>query len=395
MATFEEGVSETLQALRRHGPATRSKLAKLAGLSRSAVNLRLDALTASDLIRGSQGEASTKGRPADLFTFHERRGWLLVGDIGATKFRAGLCDLSGNVVVEESAEVNVAEGPEAVLGVVLECFEKFVAATDVDRESILGVGVSVPAPVKSGAGMTVNPPIIPRWNRFDVPAWFAPHFACPVYLEKDANAMALGEARLTFPGVENLLMVKIGTGIGSGMVHHGELFRGADGAAGDLGHTQLALIDADEGPLCKCGNHGCLEAYAGGWAILRDLQDVGKPVQTQDDLVALLQSGDPEAIRLVRRSGRYVGAAIASAVNMVNPRVVVLGGRMVTAGGDHLFASIREMVYRRSLPLATVDLQIIRSSLYPRAGLMGLSHLVADAILSPEQIGRLVRRPGR
>ncbi|WP_109474644.1 ROK family transcriptional regulator [Ornithinimicrobium cavernae] len=395
MATFEEGVSETLQVLRHHGPATRSKLALISGLSRSAVNLRLDALLGANLVRGSQGEASTKGRPADLFAFHERRGRLLVADIGATKFRAGLCDLSGSVEVEESIEVDVAGGPESVLGIVLECFERFLKATNVDREVILGVGVSVPAPVKSGAGMTVNPPIIPRWNRFDVPAWFAPHFACPVYLEKDANAMALGEARLAFPGIENLLMVKMGTGIGSGMVHNGQLFRGADGAAGDLGHTQLALIDADEGPLCKCGNHGCLEAYAGGWAILRDLQETGAAVDTQDDLVALLASGHPEAIRLVRRAGRYVGAAIASAVNMVNPRVVVLGGRMVAAGGDHLFASIREMVYRRSLPLATAELQITRSSLYPRGGLIGLSHLVADAILAPEQIGRLVSKTDR
>lgn len=393
MSTFDEGISQTLALLRRRGPLTRAEIVAESGLSRSGVNLRLDALTQAQLTRGLTGEVATRGRPADVFAFHERRGRLLVADVGATKFLAGLCDLAGAVEAEDTVEIDVAEGPEPVLGVVLDCFQRFIAETGTDRNAVLGVGISVPAPVRSGAGMTVNPPIIPRWNRFDVPAWFAPHFDCPVYLEKDVNAMAFGESRVTYPDTENLLMVKAGTGIGSGLVHNGRLFRGADGAAGDLGHTQLALIDADEGPLCKCGNHGCLEAYAGGWAILRDLQAAGRDVHSQDDVVTLLHSGDPEAVGLVRRAGRYLGVAIASAVNLVNPRVVVVGGRMVSAGGDHLFAGIREMVYRRSLPLATADLEIARSTLYPRAGLIGLSHLVADAILSPDQIGRLVPRP--
>jgi len=186
------------------------------------------------------------------------------------------------------------------------------------------------------------------------------------------------------------MLVKLGTGIGSGMIHHGRLYRGADGAAGDLGHTPVTAMADDQGPLCKCGNHGCLEAYAGGWALVRDLQEAGRDVRTQQDLVDLIQSGDPEALRLVRRAGRLVGSAVASAVNLVNPRVVILGGRIASAGGDQLVAGIREMVYRRSLPLATAELRIERSTLYPRSGLIGLAHLVGDEILAPEQIGRLL-----
>lgn len=393
MASFEEGISETLAVLRRKGPMTRSAIVGESGLSRSAINLRLDALLEAGLVTGGQGEVPTKGRPADIFSFNSTRGKLLAADIGVTGFRTGLCDLAGNIEGMHAQDADVSVGPDVILGQVMEAFDRLLADAGTTHDAILAIGVSIPAPVKANAGMSVSPPIIPRWNRFDVPAWFATRFGCPVFLEKDANAMAFGEARAAFPDSDPLFMVKIGTGIGTGMVHDGRLFRGADGAAGDIGHTALEIRDIDQGPLCKCGNHGCLESYAGGWAIIRDLQEGGADVSTERDLVQLLSAGDPEAVRLVRRAGRLVGGAIASAVNLLNPRVVVVGGGIAAAGGDHLFAGIREMVYRRSLPLATSELQIVRSPLYPRAGLIGLAHLVGDEILSAAQIGQLLEPP--
>lgn len=390
MASFDEGISRTLSLLRRKGPLTRAEMVLDSGLSRSAINLRLEALTNADLVRAVQGEVATKGRRADLFDFNPARGKLLAADIGATKMRVGLCDLAGAIEIEEALLVDVAAGPEPVLEMVLGCFERLLDKSGTTRNQVLGLGISLPAPIKSGAGMSVSPPIIPRWNRFDVPAWFASHFSCPVFLEKDANAMAYGEARAVFPEVEDLMMVKIGTGIGSGIIHRGELFRGADGAAGDLGHVQIGLLDEDDGPLCKCGNYGCLEAYASGWAMLRDLQAAGVDATSPDDLVALIASGNPEAMALVRQAGRLVGSAIAWSVNLVNPRVLVVGGRVASAGGDHFVAGIREMVYRRSVPLATAELKIVCSTLYPKAGLIGLVHLIGDAILAPDRIGRLL-----
>jgi len=390
MATFSEGISETLALLRRKGPLTRAEIVAETGLSRSAVTLRLDALQSAQLVTNGTGEVATKGRPADRFEFNPERGKLLAVDIGVTKFRAGLCDLGGDIEAEVNLDSDVTDAPEVLLEAIERAFDSLLEGSGTSRADILGLGMSLPAPIKHGAGMSVSPPIIPRWNRFDVADWFTERFACPVFLEKDANAMAVGEAREAGPDVEDLMLVKLGTGIGSGMIHHGRLYRGADGAAGDLGHTPVTAMADDQGPLCKCGNHGCLEAYAGGWALVRDLQEAGRDVRTQQDLVDLIQSGDPEALRLVRRAGRLVGSAVASAVNLVNPRVVILGGRIASAGGDQLVAGIREMVYRRSLPLATAELRIERSTLYPRSGLVGLAHLVGDEILSPEQINRLL-----
>lgn len=392
MASFDEGISETLSLLRRKGGMTRAEIVTETGLSRSGVNLRIDALLDARLVVGSARDGVAKGRPAEVFSFNSRRGKLLAADVGATKFRAGLCDLGGDVESEIEMPSDVSAGPEVLLTSVLECFEKFLVDTGTEADEILGIGLSLPAPVKRGSGMSVNPPIMPLWNRFDVPAWFAERFACPVFLEKDANAMAYGEARFAHPEADDLLLVKIGTGIGSGLVQDGRLYRGADGAAGDLGHIPMSLPGEDEGPLCKCGNNGCLEARAGGWAILRDLQAAGSPVQVQDDLTAALAAGDPTAVQLARRAGQVIGTAVASAVNLLNPRVVVLAGHLVAAGGDHLLPAIRERVYSRSLPLATSELSIVASTLHPREGLVGLAHLVSDGILEPGQIGRLVDR---
>lgn len=392
MATFEEGISDTLSLLRRKGPMTRAEIVAETGLSRSAVNLRIDALLTARLVIGSARETATKGRPAEVFSFNSGRGKLLAADVGATKFRAGLCDLGGEVESEIELPSDVAVGPEVLLGTIVDCFKKFLAETGTDAEEILGIGLSLPAPVRRGAGTTVNPPIMPLWNRFDVPAWFSRHFDCPVFLEKDANAMAYGAARFSHPTADDLLLVKIGTGIGSGLIHRGHLYRGADGAAGDLGHIPTTLPGEEEGPLCKCGNRGCLEARAGGWAILRDLQEAGEPVHAQDDLIAALAAGRPAAVQLARRAGQQIGTAIATAVNLLNPRIVVLAGHLVAAGGDHLVPAIRERVYSRSLPLATSDLTIVPSDLHPREGLVGLAHLVSDGLLEPAQIGRLVER---
>lgn len=392
MATFDEGISETLSLLRRKGGMTRTDIVAETGLSRSAVNLRIDALLTARLVSGSARETAVKGRPAEIFSFNSQRGKLLAADIGATKFRAGLCNLGGGVESEIELPSDVTAGPDVLLESVLTSFETLLIDTGTNADEILGIGMSLPAPVKRGSGMSVNPPIMPLWNRFDVPAWFGERFACPVFLEKDANAMAYGEARFAHPDADDLLLVKIGTGIGSGLIHEGRLYRGADGAAGDLGHIPLSLPGSDEGPLCKCGNRGCLEARAGGWAILRDLREAGSSVQTQDDLIAALAAGDLTAVQLARRAGQVIGTAIATAVNLLNPRVVVLAGHLVAAGGDHLLPAIRERVYSRSLPLATADLTIVPSTLHPREGLVGLAHLVSDGILSADQVGRLVGR---
>jgi predicted NBD/HSP70 family sugar kinase len=227
------------------------------------------------------------------------------------------------------------------------------------------------------------------WDGYDIPGWFAPDYPCLVMVEKDVNAMAIGEQRTHHPHVSELLMLKVGTGVGAGIISKSEIHRGADGAAGDIGHNPIADPDGEEQPQCRCGNQGCVEAYAGGWAMVRDLRAAGHDISTVDHVLDLLRAGDPKAVLLSRRAGRILGAALSDAVSLLNPRVVVVGGQLARVE-QHLIAGIREIVYRRSLPLATRHLEIVTSRLDPRSGVVGLTILLADRIFDPHRINQVI-----
>ncbi|WP_433179741.1 ROK family protein [Actinoallomurus sp. CA-150999] len=373
------------------GGLTKADVMRLSGLSRTAVNQRLDSLLAAGLLVPAPEEARTRGRPASQFVVNRDRGVLLVADVGATGLRAALCDLGGAVRAERAADADVTSGPETILTLVHGLFAEMLKETQHAEESVLGVGIDVPGPVDFATGRVVSPPIMTGWDRYDIPGWFIRRYDCPVLVDKDVNAMAVGEQRLRYPDVAHLLMVKIGTGVGTGLIAGGQVHRGADGAAGDVGHIQVTVEDVTEPPICRCGNAGCVEAYAGGWALVRDLQDAGREVATVNDAVRLIRSGDLVAVRLARRAARILGGAIADTVNLFNPRVIAIGGQLAHTD-EQLFAGIREVVYRRSLPLATRNLQIVRSELDPSAGILGLAELLVDGIYTPQRVQELVER---
>jgi predicted NBD/HSP70 family sugar kinase len=389
------GLGEVLALFRAQPSLTRADVMERTGLSRSTVNQRLDALLAAALVVPSGEGAPTGGRPASRFTFHRDRGVLLVADIGATAMRTALCDLKGEVSAERERAIDVASGPHPVLEAADEMFRALLAEAGRSTADVHGVGIDVPGPVDFDSGQVVSPPIMSGWDRFDIPGWFAGRYACPVLVDKDVNAMAFGEHRSVYPDVRQLLMVKAGTGVGAGMIIGGEVYRGADGAAGDIGHIQLSgdRVTAEgtgSEPICRCGNTGCVEAYAGGWAIVRDLRAAGHDdIVSVDDAVRLVRTGDLTAVRLARRAGRIIGHAIADSVSLFNPRVVVIGGQLAGIE-EQLFAGIREMVYRRSLPLATRNLQIVATTLNNRSGLVGLAQLLADGIFAPDRVGALI-----
>jgi predicted NBD/HSP70 family sugar kinase len=176
--------------------------------------------------------------------------------------------------------------------------------------------------------------------------------------------------------------VKVGTGIGCGIVAGGRIHRGAQGSAGDLGHIQ---ITGDEQVVCRCGNVGCLEAVAGGGAMAARLRELGHEASDSRDVVRLVRSGSQDAVRLVREAGRVLGGVLATSVNLFNPSVVVIGGDIAQVD-EHLLAGVREVVYQRSLPLATRSLRIVRSRLEDRAGVIGAAVMVGEHVLSPEAV---------
>ena len=250
------------------------------------------------------------------------------------------------------------------------------------------------------SGLPVAPPIMPGWDGYPIRERFARRWNAPTWVDNDVNLLALAELRTNRAAAEeqDVLYVKMGTGIGAGLVSSGRLHRGRNGCAGDIGHVAVAEAET---VICRCGNAGCLEAVAGGAALAREgrrlAEGGGSPLLartlaetgtvTAADLTAAAERGDAAARALLARAGRLVGTTMATLVSFYNPGLVVLGGGVASAG-DYVLAAIRESVYRRSLPLATRTLRIEPSSLGRTGELVGAIHLTLDELFGPARLAR-------
>jgi predicted NBD/HSP70 family sugar kinase len=326
------------------------------------------------------GEAeSTGGRPAGTFAIDTTTLVVLAVDIGATHVRVALTDLESSILSDTLEPFSVGESPDRILDRVVEIVGDLLASAGRSLDDVAGVGVGVPVSVWQPTGAPRDAPDKPGWDGVDVVKELAPHFGTtPVIVDNDANLMALGEHTAAYPTFRNLLFVKVATGIGAGIISDGRLIHGQDGSAGDLAHI---AIESAQGRECRCGNTGCLEAVAGGLALQADFAAEGFPVASSGDIVALARGGNTYAVSRLRTAGRDIGQVLAGAVSLLNPAVIVVGGKLSEAG-EQLLAGIRESVYGRSLPLATKNLRIVTSTVLGQAGVLGASRLVLDHVLS-------------
>ncbi|MDR7160795.1 ROK family transcriptional regulator [Arthrobacter sp. BE255] len=373
---------DLFQLLRDGQARTRAELALTTGLARSTVAARIDALIASGLV-GAAGEAnSSGGRPPSRFAFNPAARAVLAVDVGATHVIVAVTDLSGRVLAEQRLAQDVADGPEPVLGRVVHEGLALLDQAGRGPQDLAGVGIGLPGPVEHATGRPVKPPIMPGWDGFDVVRYVQRSLPVPVLVDNDVNIMALGERTAHWPDHQNFLFIKVATGIGSGIISNGELQRGANGTAGDLGHVRVPRGDD---VLCRCGNHGCLEALASGPALAAELTRQGVPAAKGSDVLRLVAGGNVQAVQALRQAGRDVGDVLATVVNLLNPSVIVIGGSLGQAG-EHLMAGVREVVYRRSLPLATSHLRIALTVAGDQAAILGASQLVTQYVLSPAVI---------
>lgn len=373
---------ELFDLLRDGRPWTRAQLAETTGLARSTIAARIDTLMRLGLVAPFGGARSTGGRPPALFAMNPTARLVVGVDVGATHARAALTDLAGTVLGEVDARIAVADGPEAVLGWVLDSVSELVAGTGRPLSDLAAIGIGLPGPVEHSTGRPINPPIMPGWDRYDVPAHLQRVHAVPVLVDNDVNIMALGERGRHLRDVDDLVLIKVATGIGAGIVSGGVLQRGAQGTAGDLGHVRVPGADD---VTCRCGNTGCLEAVAAGPALAAAVRALGEPAEDGGDVVELVRRGSRPAMGVVRQAGRDIGEVVATMVNLINPSVVVIGGQVAEAG-EHLLAGIRESVYQRSLPLATEHLRIVTSLAGGQAAVLGAATLAIEHVLSPEVV---------
>jgi len=370
-----------LLALVRTGRArTRSELQAYTGLSRSTLVTRIDALRAAGYLRSSGVEESTGGRPAELLEFDTGHGVVLVADLGANHARAAVLDVGGTLLGEEHEHIKIGEGPAYVLDWVDAAFGRLLAGAGESRERVRGIGVGVPGPVEYDAGVVTEPPIMPGWDGFPIADRLRATWGCPVFVDNDANLMALGEQVAFYPDCPALLLVKVATGIGAGIVIDGRVYRGIDGGAGDIGHIRLASFPEAR---CECGLYGCLSAVASGLALAQRLTLGGTPTQSGPELVERIREGHGEAVHLAREAGRLAGEVLATVVCLVNPGVLVIAGDLAET---HFVTGVREMLYRYALPRATRHLEVTTSRLGPQSAVTGAHAMVLDEIYSPSAV---------
>ena len=377
---------------------SRSELVARTGLGRAIVSQRVGELLERGLVVEGDVGPSTGGRPPRQLRFRAGAGHVLVADLGATSIDVAVTDLDGRILGHHDEPALIEAGPEVCLGRVDELFDLLLRTTHAIPGQLWGIGIGVPGPVEFQAGRPISPPIMPGWDGYPIRERFTSRYAAPVWVDNDVNVLALGEQRSgVAAGHDDVVVVKIGTGIGAGIISSGRLHRGAQGSAGDVGHIQ---ITDDPAVVCRCGNVGCLEALAGGEAIGRAgaaAAAEGRSARlmtaldqrgtvTAEDVARAASFGDPVAVTLLQDAGRRVGSMLASIVNFFNPSMIVIGGGVANSP-DLLLASIRESVYRRSLPLATRELLIQRSSLGGQAGVIGASSMVVDQLFAREAIG--------
>ncbi|WP_291749690.1 ROK family protein [Bauldia sp.] len=380
------GTGHLLSLIMSGRASSRAALVEATQLSRATVAQRLSYLFDAGLVAEADETLPSGGRPARALRLNTDFGVVLAADIGEHQVRVAVTDLRPSVITQTLTRFDLRRGPVETLGFIADQAEALLRQLRQPKEKVLGIGLSLPAPVDFAAGHVVGPSIMTGWDAFDIRGWLAARLGVEAVADNDVNLLALHYHHLAWRDVGDFFFVKAGTGIGSGVYAGGAIYRGADGASGDIGHIQLGSAD---GPLCRCGKLGCVEARAAGWAIARDLRAQGIEARDAKDVLALVEQNRPEAVTLVRRSGQVIGEAIADVVSILNPRVVAVGGTLAGTS-DHLLSGIRELVYQRCLPLATRKLQITLVRPQEHDGLLGAALLTIDSRLAPEQVDRML-----
>jgi predicted NBD/HSP70 family sugar kinase len=380
---MNETAGDVLELVRSGRARTRADLRRITGMSRTAVVARVDALVGAGLLLPGEELASTGGRPPGGLVFNVEAGIVLAVAIGRSRTQVAAFDLGSTELGSASVEHEVGAGPDAVLPPVAARLAELTAAHD---RPVLGVGVSLPGTVDPVRGVSLASPVIAGWDGVDLAPYLSGATDAPLHVGNDADVLALSERLGHSASYDDLLVLKASTGLGLGIVADGHVVSGHLGGAGEIGHVPVA---AAAGRACRCGTEGCLEAVAGGWALVAQFAASGREVDHVRELTALALAGDAEAKALLRESGRVVGEVLAIAITLLNPHAVVVGGDM-SAAFDVYAAGLRESIYARATALATRDLQVVPSTYGDRAGLVGCAVMALDNALAPPAVDAML-----
>ena len=359
---------------------SRSELAEQSGFSRSKANMATAALIERGMLDETGPQASSGGRRPETLLLSSEMGVLAAIDLGASSVDVALVAPDMTVLAHHAEAIEITEGPGVVLSRVKDILRDLRKRCNIRAEKVIGIGIGVPGPVEFDSGLLVAPPIMPGWEGFSIREYLRDEYAAPAFIDNDVNVMAMGELWRLHRKLPNFLVIKIGTGIGCGIVCNRMIYRGTNVSAGDVGHI---CVDP-AGERCHCGNQGCVEIMAAGPAIARQGAEAAKAgkspqlaqvlatngVITPEDVGQASRGGDVAANAIIKLSGKLIGQMLATVVNFFNPSHIFIAGG-ISHIGPMFLASIRQSIYQRSLPLSTRHLEILYAPLGDRAGVIG------------------------
>jgi predicted NBD/HSP70 family sugar kinase len=359
-----------IETLRTSGSMTRSALARETGLSRTTISTLLGELIEQGIVTESTDEAGARrgaGRPATVVRLDHSAGAAVSIDVGARHLAVAVGDLAHRVLAERWVPLPSAHEAGDGLDRAAELVGETLAEAGVEKSAVIGAAMGLPAPISQPAGLVASSNILPGWAGVHVAEEMSQRLEVPVFVENDSNLGALAESAWgAGAGFDQLAYIKAATGIGAGLVQDGKLFRGTTGTAGEIGHTTVA----EDGPICRCGNRGCLELYAGGVALLDALHQSHPDVETLEQVVELAHEGHPACARVLADAGSHIGVAIANLINLFNPRRIVVGGELA-GGGETVLGPMRVAAERSAVQAAVEAVEIVPGVLGQRAEVLG------------------------
>jgi predicted NBD/HSP70 family sugar kinase len=356
---------EALTTLRLNGPLTQAEISRATGLSHASVSNIVRELTAQGLARTS--EVLRNGRKVSEVTLEPSTG--LVGgiDFGNRHLRAAIADFTHTVRGETYLTLPYGHEAASSVAEAARIFRDLVSKAGAEISDVQVLAVGLPGPTNRDSGRTVSTAILPGWAGFDVTTAFEAELGIPTTVDNDANLGALAEGLWGVGrGFTDFAYLKASTGIGAGLVLNGRLYRGIAGSAGEIGHTTIE----EDGPLCRCGNRGCLEMFAAAPALLELLRRSYPSDFTLTDLLRLSDEGDVGCRRVITDAGRHIGVALANLCNLLSPQLIIVGGELAAAG-DVLLSAIRESIARRTMAVPSHAPKITTGAFSERAGVLG------------------------
>ncbi|MEZ4646053.1 MAG: ROK family protein [Chloroflexota bacterium] len=391
----EQNLNQILNLIRQKRAVSRANIVRQTGLSATTVSAITSDLLNSGFVTESGVGQSSGGRPPILLTFNYNFRHVLGVDIGATHITAVAMNLNGTVAAHQSYKYDVVNDPDGAIQTLYTMVQQTMIDANLTADQILGMGVTIPAPLTGLNLDRLTTIYMPKWENVDLVDLLRQRFPFPIYIDNDANAGAIAE-KWWGKGREHshLAYIKLGVGVGSGLILNNEIYRGSGGTAGEIGHTTINV----NGPPCRCGNQGCMEAYVGINAVIEQVYQrktaaipswqPEKPL-TIEDIIHLAKTGDPICRSILRSTGTYLGIAIANLINLFNPKLIILGGDL-TAAEELITDAVRLSVEERTMFKAAREATITLSTLGQDAVAIGGATLAIQYAFEPSRLSGIM-----